>query len=196
MLLANCTEIVSPLRLGPMISVIQAPLICQQDQNHNGDFRLHMNSNFKLLQLRVEFFKFVFWNLNILSRALIALLTKFDPQFFDSFLTISVTFSAKFWGYIRERGSRLFQTKRSPSITDQSQKVSRVSRQNYKFPDGKHIWAKIDQNRQCAKYLAKKANFGPNLAFFGPKILIFLGVSKSFGANMTEKPPRQLVRLA
>ena len=28
--------------------------------------------------------------------------------------------------------------------------------------------------------------FGPNLAAFGPKILIFMGVSKSFGTNITE----------
>ena len=29
-------------------------------------------------------------------------------------------------------------------------------------------------------------NFEPNLAVFGPKILIFMGVSKSFGTNITE----------
>ena len=34
--------------------------------------------------------------------------------------------------------------------------------------------------------LTKNANFGPNLALFGPKILIFMGVSKSFGTNITE----------
>ena len=32
----------------------------------------------------------------------------------------------------------------------------------------------------------KNADFGPNLAVFGPKILIFMGVSKSFGTNITE----------
>ena len=42
---------------------------------------------------------------------------------------------------------------------------------------------------------AKYANFGPNLAFYEPKILIFMGVSKSFGTHKTEKPPRQLVRI-
>ena len=36
------------------------------------------------------------------------------------------------------------------------------------------------------QYLAKNANFCPNLAVFGPKILIFMGVSKSFGTNITE----------
>ena len=29
--------------------------------------------------------------------------------------------------------------------------------------------------------------FGPNLAVFGPKILNFMGLSKSFGTNITEK---------
>ena len=34
--------------------------------------------------------------------------------------------------------------------------------------------------------MTKNADFGPNLAIFGPKILIFMGVSKSFGTNITE----------
>ena len=34
--------------------------------------------------------------------------------------------------------------------------------------------------------LAKNANVGPNLAVFGPKILIFMGTSKSFGTHITE----------
>ena len=33
----------------------------------------------------------------------------------------------------------------------------------------------------------------PNLAIYGPKILIFMGVCKSFGTHITEKPPRELV---
>ena len=45
----------------------------------------------------------------------------------------------------------------------------------------------------CTKWI-RKANiwpkqmhiFWPNLAYFGPKILIFMGVSKSFGTNITE----------
>ena len=37
----------------------------------------------------------------------------------------------------------------------------------------------------CPK-MTKNADFGPNLAVFGPKILIFMGVSKSFGTNITE----------
>ena len=34
--------------------------------------------------------------------------------------------------------------------------------------------------------MTKNADFGPNLAVFGPKILIFMGVSKSFGTNITK----------
>ena len=39
---------------------------------------------------------------------------------------------------------------------------------------------------QKCQYLAKKANFGPNLAVHEHKILIFLGVSKSFGTHIKE----------
>ena len=53
----------------------------------------------------------------------------------------------------------------------------------------------------CTKWI-RKANiwpkqmhiFWPNLAYFGPKILIFTGGSKSFGTHVTE-PPRHLVRI-
>ena len=41
----------------------------------------------------------------------------------------------------------------------------------------------------------KKANFGSNLAVYGPKILISLREGKSFGSHITKKPPRQLVRV-
>ena len=34
--------------------------------------------------------------------------------------------------------------------------------------------------------MTKNADFGPNLAVFGPKSLTFRGVSKSFGTNITE----------
>ena len=34
--------------------------------------------------------------------------------------------------------------------------------------------------------MTKNADIGPNLAVFGPKILIFMGVSKSFVTNITE----------
>ena len=34
--------------------------------------------------------------------------------------------------------------------------------------------------------MTKNADFGPILAVFGPKILIFMGLSKSFGTNITE----------
>ena len=39
-----------------------------------------------------------------------------------------------------------------------------------------NIWPKMTKN----------AYFGPNLAVFWPKVLIFMGVSKSFGTNITE----------
>ena len=34
--------------------------------------------------------------------------------------------------------------------------------------------------------MTKNEDFGPNLAIFGPKSLIFRGVSKSFGTNITK----------
>ena len=43
--------------------------------------------------------------------------------------------------------------------------------------------------------MTKNADFGPNLAVFGPKILIFMGVSKKFWYQHNRKPPRQLVRI-
>ena len=53
-----------------------------------------------------------------------------------------------------------------------------------------------DEMGQKWQYLAKKANFGPNLAVYGPKILIFSGGSKSFGTCITQKPSKQLARIA
>merc|ERR1739836_296440 len=43
-------------------------------------------------------------------------------------------------------------------------------------PKNGNIWPKMTKN----------AYFGPILVFFGQKILIFMGVSKSFGTNTTE----------
>ena len=43
-------------------------------------------------------------------------------------------------------------------------------------------------NEPARPIYAKKAFLGPNLASFGPKVLIFTGGSKSFGAHVTEKP--------
>ena len=40
--------------------------------------------------------------------------------------------------------------------------------------------------------MTKNAYFGPN---FRPKILIFVGVRKSFGTHITENPPRHLVHI-
>ena len=53
----------------------------------------------------------------------------------------------------------------------------------------------LDQMGQKCQYLAKKANFGPNLAVYWPKIQIFIGVSKNVGTSITEKPSRQLVKI-
>ena len=50
-------------------------------------------------------------------------------------------------------------------------------------------------NGPKCQYLAKIASFGPNLAVSGPKILIFMGVSKSFGTNITENHPGNLSAL-
>ena len=43
--------------------------------------------------------------------------------------------------------------------------------------------------------MTKNADFGPNLAVFGPKSLIFMGLSKSFWYQHNRKPPRQLVHM-
>ena len=47
-------------------------------------------------------------------------------------------------------------------------------------------WTKGAKNGNIWPKMTKNADFGPNLAIFWPKILIFMGVSKSFGANITE----------
>ena len=58
----------------------------------------------------------------------------------------------------------------------------------------KHILGqtRISEN-QWGTSLTKNAYFGPNLAVFGPKILISTGGSKIFGTHVTEKPPRHRV---
>ena len=45
---------------------------------------------------------------------------------------------------------------------------------------------KLTKNANIWPKMTKNAYFGPNLAVFWPKILIFLGVSKSFGTNITK----------
>ena len=47
-------------------------------------------------------------------------------------------------------------------------------------------WTKCAKNGNIWPKMTKNAYFGPILAVFGPKILIFMGVSKSFGTNITE----------
>jgi len=46
-------------------------------------------------------------------------------------------------------------------------------------------WTKGAKNGNIWPKMTKNADFGPNLAVFGPKSLIFMGVSKSFGTNIT-----------
>ena len=55
------------------------------------------------------------------------------------------------------------------------------------------LFQAMNQMVQKCRYLAKNVSFWPNLALYGPKILIFMGVCKSFGTHITEKTPRQLV---
>ena len=43
--------------------------------------------------------------------------------------------------------------------------------------------------------MIKNEDFGQNFAVLGSHILVFTGVSKSFGTHVTEKTPRQLVRI-
>merc|ERR1711923_545602 len=47
-------------------------------------------------------------------------------------------------------------------------------------------WTKCAKNGNIWPKMTKNADFGPNLAIFGPNILIFMGLSKSFGTNITE----------
>ena len=66
-------------------------------------------------------------------------------------------------------------------MPDQKNNLNKLPRwffvvQGMKWAKTANIWPKMTKN----------AYFGPNLAVFGPKILIFMGVSKSFGTNITE----------
>ena len=45
---------------------------------------------------------------------------------------------------------------------------------------------KMCKEWQYLAQITKNADFGPNLAIFGQKILIFMGVSKSFVTNITK----------
>ena len=58
------------------------------------------------------------------------------------------------------------------------------------FVEKKTIWrGQIFGQKRRSENKGKKEN----LAVFGPKILIFTGVSKSFSTNIMEKPHKQLV---
>ena len=56
-------------------------------------------------------------------------------------------------------------------------------------------WTKWAKSANIWPQMTKNAYFGPILAVLGPKILIFMQVSKSFGTHIMEKPPRQLVHI-
>ena len=56
-------------------------------------------------------------------------------------------------------------------------------------------WSGMGPNGPKMPIFGQKSQFWANLAIYGPKILIFMWVSKSFGIHITEKPPRQLVRI-
>ena len=49
------------------------------------------------------------------------------------------------------------------------------------------FWPGIGQNANVWPKMNKNATIGPNLAVFGPKILILLGGNKSFGTHVKEK---------
>ena len=66
--------------------------------------------------------------------------------------------------------------------TRQCAHLDRQDRQD-KWAKNANIWPKM----------TKHAYFGPNMAVFGPKILIFTVVCKSFGTHITENLPRHLV---
>ena len=53
---------------------------------------------------------------------------------------------------------------------------------------------RIATNQQCIK-CAWESFYGPNLAIFEPKILIFTGVSKKFDTHSRIEPPTHLVRI-
>ena len=54
-------------------------------------------------------------------------------------------------------------------------------------------WA-CDQMGQKCQYLAQKCMFWARFVRFGLKILIFTEGGKSFGTQITEKPPKHFVR--
>ena len=50
-------------------------------------------------------------------------------------------------------------------------------------------------NQSTGHQMSRKGLYVPKKAYFGPKILIFQGGSKSFGTHISERPPRHLVRI-
>ena len=49
-------------------------------------------------------------------------------------------------------------------------------------------------HRPTGHQMSRQGLYVPKKAYFGPKILIFTGGSKSFGTHVTEKPPWHLVQ--
>ena len=64
------------------------------------------------------------------------------------------------------------------------------------YPKSQSVIApKWTRNANICPKMTKNAECWPNLAVFGPKILVFRGVRKSFGTQIMGKPPRQLVHI-
>ena len=57
------------------------------------------------------------------------------------------------------------------------------------------FWSTMGPNGPKMPIFGQKNQLLANLAVYRPKILIIMGVSKSFGTPITEKPPRQLCEL-
>ena len=57
------------------------------------------------------------------------------------------------------------------------------------------FWLSMGGKGSKLPSFGQKSQFGPNLAVYGPKILIFVGVSKVLVPTEWKKPPRQLVRI-
>ena len=66
---------------------------------------------------------------------------------------------------------------------------------------GTQVTEKPSRHLVCFVFWSGMRPNGPKMPIFGnkasigPQILIFMGVSQSFGTHITERPPRQLVRI-
>ena len=57
------------------------------------------------------------------------------------------------------------------------------------------FWLGMGPNGPKMPIFGQKSQFWAKLSRFWPKILIFMGISKRFGTQITEEPPRQLFRI-